>query len=222
MTQPNTTEGYTIHTSNHVIESTFDSIKELKCTLDHIALAESLFGTSDLSPLSTPGTTPQTSPVLQATMDIDKAGGSCLDDLMPLNLETPIQASSSSYAHPTHPLDLKTPTQSPSSTTPTHLNGAERRKTKKKSQSHANRRKTRQMAREATYANIKVRPECTARFVNSSTPICTDSETKNASRVNTSYTGRDDGARSSKLYTLDELIGKGSKFGFKLQKWDGK
>ena len=224
MTQPCSAEGYALHTSNHVIESTFDSLEELRSTLDHIALAESLFGTSELSPLSTPGVTPPPSPVLEATMDID-GGGSCLDNAAPLNLNTSIRASPSSqptYTHRTHPLDPEIASQAPSSTPLMYASGAERRKAKKKGQSHANRQKKRQTAREATYANIKVRPECVANFIDSSTPIYTDSEAKKASRINTGYTGRDDGGRSSKLYTLDELVGEGSKFGFKLQEWDGK
>ena len=56
----------------------------------------------------------------------------------------------------------------------------------------------------------------------SSEPIRTANDANKASRVHTGYTGRDHGSRSKKLYTLDELIGKGSKFGFTLQKWDGK
>jgi len=139
-------------------------------------------------------------------MDIDDNCDFSNVSMTPLNLEAPIQAST---------LVL-------SSAQLTHATGAERWKAKKKAQSHANRQKTRQMARESTYANIKVCPECTAKFVNSTTPVFTDSDTKNAKRINTGYTGRDSGDRSSKLYTLDELIGEGSKLGFKLQKWDGK
>jgi len=228
MTPLNAIEGDVIYTPNGVIESPFDSFKELKHTLDYIALTESLFGSSELSPLSTPGMSPQPSPILRATMDIDGGGGRCLDDLHnppPLDIETPFQASSSSqpmHTHQTHSLNPEIPTRAPSSAPPTDATGAERQKAKKKAQSHANRKKSRQMAREGAYANIKVRPECTAKFVNSSTPISTESETKNASRVSTGYTGRDDGGCSSKLYTLDELIGEESKFGFQLQKWNGK
>ena len=220
-----TSEGYILHTANIVIETAFDSIQELRHTLDHIALAESLFGSLELLPLSTPGTTPRSSPVLRARMDIDDNGDGDFSKLTPLNLEAPAQASSS--IHPAHvrreyPLGPETTTQAPSSTQPMHANGAERRKAKKKAQSHANRQKARQTARESTYANIKVRPECTTKLINSSTPIFTNSDMKNASRINTGYTGRDGSDHSSKLYTLDELIGEGSKFGFKLQKWDGK
>jgi len=229
MAHPATTKGHALHTENHVIKSKFDSLKQLRHTLDHTALAESLFGSSELSPLSTPEPTPQSSPILQANMDIDEDGDGDGDRyLTHLNsthliskIFIPLAPSSilTTHTRQAHP---ETSAQAPSSTQSAHATGAEHRKAKKKAQSHANRQKARQVAREATYANLKVRPECTAKFVHSSTPVLTDTDTKNASRVSTGYTGRDSGDRSSKLYTLDELIGEGSKFGFKLQKWDGR
>lgn len=128
---------------DRVIHSAFDSSKQLKNTLDLVALTESLFGTSDPSPLSTPEATPLPSPILRP-MEVDN-----LDHPNHLQLETPIQASTSAC--------------------PSYSNATERQKAKNKKQSHAHRHKSRLKAHEATYANLKVKPECTVKFVKSTT-----------------------------------------------------
>jgi len=190
------------HPKNHVMApAAFDTKAQLQLALDHAAWAEALFGTSDLSPLTTPECTPPPSPTLNPASATD------VEDL-------DIGTSEPSDAIGHNPSAQSTGTQSTSR--------KDRRKVKKKLQGHANRSKRRQEARDASYANLKPRTQRTVDILGASDPLRTNIDSSKSSYVSTGFTGLDNRDCQKKLYNLEELVGEGSKFGFKLHAWDGR
>ena len=191
-----------MHGGTHVIAANFDSRDALWETTQYVALSEALFGLSDLSPLSSPDSTPPPSPILQSRLDLDATEES---------------------GHSTSGISGLTPPLTPRPTLPTTAaNAKERKHAKKRAKNHLNRKTKREQARDATFANIKARPTLSTKILNSHQPIVCETETSKASRVSTGYTGKNDEAQSRSLFTLEELVGEGSKWGFKLEKWDGR
>jgi len=186
----------------------FDTDEQLRLALDYAATAKALFGTSDLSPLTTPECTPPSSPTLTSTL---KAG---LDPDFDFDITN--TAVNTAHAQST---DAIPPVQA-SSTRP--ASQIDRRKAKKKLQSHANCSKQRQEARDATYANLKPRVQRKLGILRASEPLRTKIDSSRSSHVNTGFTGLDNRERQKKQYSLEDLVGEGSKFGFKLRTWDGK
>jgi len=188
----------------------FDTNLQLRLALDYAASVEALFGTSDLSPLTTPECTPPPSPHLGPVFDTEVEG-----------LETSAADVGTESAHSKPGGVVGENSSIPSSIT-LPSNPRDRRKVKKKLQSHANRSKRRQEARDASYANLRPRAQRTLGILGASEPLRTDIDSSQSSHVSTGFTGLDNGDRQKKLYSLEELVGEGSKFGFKLQAWDGR
>jgi len=190
--------------------ATFDTNAQLRLALDYAATAEALFGTSDLSPLTTPECTPPPSPTLTPTL---KAG-------FHTNLDIDAaEARINAHAQSTDAIEENLSDQTPS-TRPTSQR--DRRKARKKSQSHANRSRQRQDARDASSASLKPRIQRRLNTLGASEPLRTEIDSAQSSHINTGFTGLDNRERHKKLYSLEELVGEGSKFGFKLQTWDGR
>ena len=194
----------------HVIApTTFDTELQVRLALNYAATAEALFGTSDLSPLTTPECTPPPSPTLKPVFDTDEDVDTNTTDIR----TEPAHSGSS---------EIVGENFSALSSTTRSSTQRDRRKAKKKLQGHANRSKRRQEARDATYANIKPRAQRRLGILGASEPLCTSIDSSKSSHISTGFTGLDNGERQKKLYSLEELVGEGSKFGFKLQAWDGR
>ena len=176
----------------------------------HAASADALFDTSDLSPLTTPECTPPPSPTLKPAFATD------VEDFNIGTSDISITAVHTQLTEANGP-NASTHSSSAQSNGPEH-----RRKAKKKLQGHANRTKRRQEARNASYANLKPRIRRRIDILGASNPLCTNIDSSKSSHVSTGFTGLDNGERQKKLYRLEELVGEGSKFDFKLQAWDGR
>ncbi|KAF8971659.1 hypothetical protein BDZ97DRAFT_1752936 [Flammula alnicola] len=95
------------------------------------------------------------------------------------------------------------------------------RKARRKSSSRAARQKKRDGARESTYGHYHVRKKVQERYINNAEAIECDVEMEKADVTSTAYTAKDDGARSRKIFQLDEVVGENSKYNFKPVSWNG-
>jgi len=188
---------------HHVVAANFNTQAALQATVEYIALCESLFGLLDLSPLSSPEPTPPPSPLLCIAMELEAGDG---DGDNGDNDDTRGWDPLPKFSLP------------PTSTlTPSAL-----KKAKKRAKNHLNRRGRRERDREENFANVQSRPNRDSKIISSGTPIVCQTDASMASRVGTGYTGRNDEGRSTSLFTLDDLVGEGSKWGFRLQQWNGR
>jgi len=95
-------------------------------------------------------------------------------------------------------------------------------KARKRKQSHANRKKKRQLLRENLETMNKVKKVNAHKHFSNCKPVQTLFESEKSNVVSTGFTGCDDNTRPSTLYTLGDVVGENSKFKFKLQQWNGK
>jgi len=197
----------------HVVAANFDTQVALQDTVEYIALCESLFGLSDLSPLSSPEPTPPPSLLLCTAMELKARDSNGDHDNNDNDNENNACTPNTQGWGPLLQLSVL-PT---SILTPSTL-----KKAKKRAKNHLNCRGRCERDREENFANIQSRPNRDSKIISSSTPIICQTDASMASRVGTGYTGRNDEGRSTSLFTLNELVGKGSKWGFRLQQWDGK
>ena len=188
----------------------FNTKLQLRLALDYAASAEALFGTSDLSPLTTPECTPPPSPTLMLVFETEVKDFDA--STTKLRVEPAHTESSTVVGENSLALSSITRPSTPK----------DRRKAKKKLQGHANRSKRRQEARNASYANLRPRAQRALGILGANEPLRTEIDSSQSSHVSTGFTGLDNGGRQKKLYSLEELVGEGSKFRFKLQAWDGK
>jgi hypothetical protein len=88
-------------------------------------------------------------------------------------------------------------------------------------------KKTRKLQRQlekatAPYGEYQVRLKAKAHHVLSAKEVRTDLKTRKLHVAKTGWVGlRDNNERGDREYSLDELVGEGSEFGFRLQSWDG-
>ena len=99
---------------------------------------------------------------------------------------------------------------------------AKRRATKKNASSHRRRAKKRSDAK-AAYGSYQPNSRLLARHVSGTDRIVCDLEATAVENVaSTGFVGLDDGSRSKTLFTLEQLVGEGSRFSFRLHRWDGR
>jgi hypothetical protein len=70
--------------------------------------------------------------------------------------------------------------------------------------------------------SLKPRKRTVEHHIHPSSPLQTDLQTRNLRATKTGFTALRDTERIEGVYSLDELVGKKSEFGFDLKTWDGR
>jgi hypothetical protein len=73
----------------------------------------------------------------------------------------------------------------------------------------------------ASYGEHAIAPAIIDRYVLPATPIQTDLQVLNLRHTRNGYTGARDPGGHNRVFTLQELVGKDSIWGFNLKRWDG-
>lgn len=102
----------------------------------------------------------------------------------------------------------------------------ESRLAKKKKKGHKNRRNRRdKVKQQQSFGDYAVREEAKAKYVNYDEPIAAYNSLRSAKVASSGFVGlnsqRSSRQSSKKQYTLEEMVGEGSEFNFKLVEWDG-
>lgn len=98
----------------------------------------------------------------------------------------------------------------------------DRRRARFKAQSHAHRSKKRQELRDKSFSHHAPKASVISKYITTATPIATSMSTADAPVTRNAFIGKDDRTRSQKAHALEELVGEGSLYKFRLQRWDGK
>ena len=195
-----------------VADSSFDFAACLQRRLaDEDASYSQLFS---LSPLSSPSTTPEsspkpaTNPTLAPSDDAD---------------QPVLQATSDECRQPNI---LHVPVTSPQSTSAPrqYANSTDKRKAKLKKGSKIRRDRHRSLQKASSaFGAYKITSALVCRHVEGSEHIVCDADVSQLKNVaSTGFVGVDDRRRSKTAYTLEQLVGKNSRFGFRLHRWDGR
>jgi hypothetical protein len=109
--------------------------------------------------------------------------------------------------------------------TPEKATGAmtsqEQRKRRKVLQGHKNAKKRKAEQKEQRLGAPDVRQKAHQKYKAAAQAIHTASKTADSLVAKTGYIALNRPAETKKAQALEELVGEGSKYGFKLQKWDG-
>lgn len=81
----------------------------------------------------------------------------------------------------------------------------------------------RKMAKQmGAFGNYSVKPKAIHRHVCPAVGIATQLKSETLKHTKNTYTGGRDKGGHGRVFQLEELVGPGSKFGFTLEKWDGR
>lgn len=105
------------------------------------------------------------------------------------------------------------------STVPSHLTGKARQKARKKEQSHRRRQKDRQEAASQQFSHFKSRPNIEKKYIVADHAENSLVNVAKSKVARTAYIGLNDSPYEKRTYSLEELVGPGSKFGFRLLKY---
>lgn len=170
-------------------------------------LAESMNGFG-FSPLTTPESTPPSSPVLTPTTFLEEAP------------PTPLPSTSSI---PTPSLDTETDRPSPTKRqkkNPDRILPAHRRE-RRNTAGNASRAKKRARKDQPSEAQEEARQAAYRHYVKPAPRLECRLDIGKAQVADGAHIGYDDGSRDETIYTLEDLIGKNSTHKLRLQTWDG-
>lgn len=148
-------------------------------------------------------------------MEEEASDSEDLFSLSPLTSPEPTPPSSPRATQPPLPLDLPLPKTSQ----PTVATTAPRTSHSKR-QGHANRKRKRDKAKLGP-AEYTPRSQTRKKYAESAAEAGSEATGEDFPIAKTGYTAAR-GSNSSTAYKLDELVGPGSRFGFKLIEWDGR
>jgi hypothetical protein len=170
--------------------------------------------------------------------DRDDREGLPLDPMVPtLSSPSPLLPPPSKPTNPTNSASLLPPSlsqdPSPSLTStpipPTHApkkpkstpGSADDIRRKKRANSKRAMRRLEEK-RAASYGDYVVKPQVINKYIRPAVAIDVKLDALKLRHTKSAYTGGWLKSAARRLYTLDELVGEGSKFKFKLEKWDGR
>lgn len=110
-------------------------------------------------------------------------------------------------------------TDAPSQPSPS---SKDRRRARKKLQSHNHRSKQRQKIQQESFSHHERQSSAYRKYISTATPIVTPMSTANAPVTKSAFVGLDDRIRSRGQYRLEDMVGEGSTFQFEYQAWDGR
>lgn len=94
---------------------------------------------------------------------------------------------------------------------------------RRKKRGNASRAVKRHRAKRAVpHGHYVVKASTINKHVRPAAPIQTQLDAEDLPHTRNAYTGWRDTDGHGKVYTLEELVGEGSEFGFKLERWDGR
>jgi hypothetical protein len=102
------------------------------------------------------------------------------------------------------------------------LSSKDRRRARKKVQSHTHRSKQRQKIQQEFFSHHERQNSAYRKYVSTATPIVTPMSTANAPVTKSAFVGLDDRIRWRGQYKLEDMVSEGSIFKFRLQTWDGR
>jgi hypothetical protein len=147
-------------------------------------------------------------------------------------LDCPPFASSTAPPAPTLPIPPHIPQLASTSSTPAPTSARSRHAPPKPGTNESAYRKARGKAREklkakqrrdaAPYGDFVVKTRLIDKHIKKpEKSICTGLNTMDMPHASTGYLGKRDSGGAKRVFRLEELAGKGSQYGFELQKWDG-
>lgn len=143
--------------------------------------------------------------------DLQLSDEEVVTPLCPARSITPNVTAAATACAPSHPAS--------SSSVSSHLTGKARKKARKKEQSHKRRQKSRQETAAHQFSHHTSRPNVEKKYVVADHAENTEVNMANSKVARTAYVGLNDAVREKKTYALEELVGPGSKFGFRLLKY---
>jgi hypothetical protein len=191
------------------LESALESSIAREELIGHLDSGETGCGLFSASPLTSPEPTPPPSPAQQPTL-LDSEDLPSIGPILAPDPQRMPEDSSSTVVDP-----------------PDGAKKAERRYRSNKMRSHAKRKRERaneRKEREAGGQPYEVRPSTRLKHVHQSDVVNTKVNLADMPISAPGYIGVRDTAeqKDTTKHTLDDLIGEGSRFKFKLQKWDGR
>ena len=195
-----------------IADSSFDFTACLQHRLADENAYSQLFS---LSPLSSPCLTPSPSPRLITNPILPY-----VDD----DNQRASQSTASEYTQP--PTTSPMPCLSVQSTSAPrqHVNSTEKRKAKLKKASKTRRDRDRNIQKASVaFGAYKITSALVCRHVEGSEHIVCDTDASQLKNVaSTGFVGLNDQRRSKAVYTLEQLVGRDSRFKFRLHRWDGR
>ena len=177
-----------------------------------------------LSPLTTPESTPPSSPKMMTYDSPLSPALTPISDLRHNSAHGPDMSLASSHCPTTEPLEipalpLPLPAIGDQTFTAAHPVERKRRKT---TRSNLTRKKKRLHAKEENFGLATPRPEAYDKHLSAAQPLQTNLKAVDIRATKTGYTGLNHKVQEQSAIALEDLIGPDSVWKFKLQKWDGK
>jgi hypothetical protein len=156
---------------------------------------------------------------------VSMPSSSCSLSLLPRAADTPASQQQSGPSHAMANTTASQPSTSPESPAyevPKYTQGSVENSLRKK-RGHAKRAMQRlERKRAAPFGDYAVKPSVLNRHVRPASAIQSGLKTKKLKHTKNAWTGARDEGGHKRVFILDEMVGEGSIFHFRLERWDGR